>query len=220
MRIVGFQLGLFIASYGFVRFMGVTIRNQPSVIKVDVSDWLKICFCIFILEIGTASVSKGMFQSNPVDINRNFEVSGFLVFLSVVLLAPLIEEYIFRKVLYNLLSETSTKIAIAFTTIFFASLHLPINYAVATLGSSFGLTYIYSKTSNLTLVVACHSLLNLVSFVFVANRPIAAVKSNDSLHDQIANVVLGIVITLLGFYLIKRRAAKINTYYERIENNI
>lgn len=85
----------------------------------------------------------------------------WLVILVVVVIGPIFEELIFRKLLFDRLSRYGTKLTIVVTSIAFGLFHgnlYQLFYAAA-LGLVLG--FIYAKTRNLIYPIAMHILINL-----------------------------------------------------------
>ncbi len=100
---------------------------------------------------------KGMnFKEYPVEIT--------LLFISVVILAPIIEEFIFRGVFFNLLSKKkSTVFALVASSLLFGALHVVTAVPTAVIG--FVLAFIYHKTGSLRLVILGHMANNFFAFM-------------------------------------------------------
>ncbi|MFH5836389.1 type II CAAX prenyl endopeptidase Rce1 family protein [Proteiniclasticum sp. C24MP] len=86
-----------------------------------------------------------------------------LMFISVVILAPIVEEIVFRGIFFNLLNKKrSTLTAMIVSSLVFGFLHAETMVPTAVIG--FVLCFIYHRTGSLLLVMAGHMVNNLIAF--------------------------------------------------------
>ena len=167
--------------------------------------WAKISLYIIAMQFATSFISMGIFGSSPSAIVRPFEISGPIVFLSIVLIGPFVEEFIFRGRLFNVSAKVVSKgVAIAVTTLLIAAIHLPINYSVAVLGASIGFTYVYANTRNLPLAIFCHATGNLITFILAKSNTSPNTHTNLELWEQFVCMVLGIALFSFTFYKLRQ----------------
>lgn len=97
-------------------------------------------------------------------ISFSSDPMGFgLLFLSVVVLAPVVEEIVFRGILFNLLNKKRGLLTSMFaSSLFFGVLHFQTMVPTAVIG--FVLCFIYQKTGSLKLSMAGHMFNNLMAF--------------------------------------------------------
>ncbi len=95
-----------------------------------------------------------------------FSNSGFFTFLSVVIVAPVIEEIIFRGIILDgLLKRYSPQKSIIISSLLFGIVHLnPWQFAGAFLIGIF-IGWVYYKTGKLTLAILIHFVNNLIGFI-------------------------------------------------------
>lgn len=94
---------------------------------------------------------------------KEHTVEILLVFIAIVILAPIIEEFVFRGIFFNLLNKTkSTTFALVVSSLFFGALHFVMVVPTAIIG--FVLAFIYHKTGSLRLVIMGHMINNLFAF--------------------------------------------------------
>ena len=85
------------------------------------------------------------------------------MFISVVILAPIVEEIVFRGIFFNLLNrKRSTLAAMIISSLVFGFLHAETMVPTAVIG--FVLCFIYHRTGSLILVMAGHMVNNLIAF--------------------------------------------------------
>jgi len=94
-------------------------------------------------------------QSDPIEL--------VLLFISIVILAPIVEEIVFRGIFFNLLNKKrSTLTAMILSSLVFGFLHAETMVPTAVIG--FVLCFIYHRTGSLLLVMAGHMVNNLIAF--------------------------------------------------------
>lgn len=103
-----------------------------------------------------AELMEGIsFQTNRMEL--------ILLFISVVVLAPIVEEIVFRGIFFNLLNrKRSTLFAMIVSSVIFGLLHAQTMVPTAVIG--FVLCFIYHRTGSLLLVMAGHMVNNLIAF--------------------------------------------------------
>lgn len=91
-------------------------------------------------------------------------LSIFLLFLTIVVIAPIVEEIIFRGVLYNLLSDRMSLVAAAIaSSIVFGLMHGAQFFQASVTG--FVLAYIYQVTGDLKMAISAHAFNNGIVFI-------------------------------------------------------
>jgi uncharacterized protein len=93
--------------------------------------------------------------SDPIEL--------LLLFISVVILAPIVEEIVFRGIFFNLLNKKRSALtAMIISSLVFGFLHAETMVPTAVIG--FILCFIYHRTGSLLLVMAGHMVNNLIAF--------------------------------------------------------
>lgn len=135
-----------------------------------------VLICVFMMEAGNLAgiAVQGLLESvigvepvNPIETFATDESLALrLVFL--VVLAPLIEEFIFRKTLIDRMRPYGEKLAVVTSAAMFGLFHgnLAQMFYAFSLGLVFG--YVYLRTGRLRCTVALHMLINLVGGVLSA----------------------------------------------------
>ncbi len=91
---------------------------------------------------------------------------GIGMFLSIVVIAPLLEEVLCRGILLPaLLRKRSPRSSIVISAVFFGLLHLNPAHVIAATILGLVLGYVYYRTRSLALVVGLHAVNNLVAYV-------------------------------------------------------
>lgn len=131
--------------------------------KKDSNFGLYILFTIF-LSIGYNIIAyyfdKYILLSNLYGFNTNLIVS----LISTVLVGPIIEEILFRGLMYNEIKQISNiKKAMLITTIAFCLCHFNLIQVVYTFIFGYFLVNIYEKNKNIKYVIVLHMISNLVT---------------------------------------------------------
>ena len=100
------------------------------------------------------------FQSSDLFVRK------FMVFLTVVIVAPITEEFLFRGIILNRWSEKwSTPTALVASSVFFGCLHAhPVGLSM--FGLVMGLLYLQTKT--LWIPIFCHAFNNFIVFAIMS----------------------------------------------------
>ena len=131
-------------------------------------------------------------------------------FLTAVILAPVLEELIFRGiVLEGFLRNYSPVKAIIWTNLLFGLAHLnPWQFIGAFLMGIF-ISWVYYKTRNLVLPVFIHLINNLVSYLFLyfTNKPVMEASLRDVFtgSSEYYTMVIACVFLLVLFFLFSGR---------------
>jgi len=151
-----------------------------------------------------------LFQIDMInDITRDFSI---WFYFKVLIVAPLIEEYLFRGIILNgFLKRYSPSRAIILTTILFSLMHLnPVQYFITFLLGLLTGWYFY-KTRNLLSCMIIHSLSNLIGILmlkYFIDRLYGVVITSGTKLIQFDNLwlvfILSASLILVGlFYLFK-----------------
>lgn len=120
------------------------------------------------------------FYNDPVRMAMNF--------LIIVLLAPVIEELVFRGVLFNLLNKKQGLVAaMVLSSLFFGVLHAATFVPTALMGFLFA--FIYHRTGNIRLVILAHMFNNFVAFLL----PLLLPSDLTAPHAGLGLLVLGLI---------------------------
>lgn len=95
-------------------------------------------------------------------------------FITVVFLAPILEELIFRKALFGVVEKKynwSKLTAVIISTIVFSAIHVMsldnLKYIFQYIPLSFVISYAYAYTENIYIPISIHFLNNLLSFIYI-----------------------------------------------------
>ena len=106
------------------------------------------------------------------DTSPDFSLNGSVLFntftfISVVILAPIFEELIFRGMILNTLTKYNKMFAIIVTSILFGLLHLNITQAIPAFFMSLVLCYMYVQTDSILVTILAHAGNNLLALMSV-----------------------------------------------------
>lgn len=141
---------------------------------------------------------------------REFPVEVALLFISVVILAPIVEEFIFRGVFFNLLSKKrSTLFALVASSLFFGVLHLETMVPTAVIG--FVLAVIYHITGSLRLVIAAHMVNNFIAFTLSVSN--VSITENLTFQAVLGGIL--IIFYIAGTIYFIRYTLKNKAYFHK-----
>lgn len=134
------------------------------------------------------------------------QAGGFqmiLLFIAIVILAPIVEEIVFRGVFFNLLAgKKSTLFAMIISSLLFGVLHADTMVPTAVIG--FILCFIYHKTGNLYLSMAAHGFNNLIAFVMPTLLQNTSEVSPTAIFLSSALILVNIVVTIVFIRFLAR----------------
>lgn len=125
-----------------------------------------IPICIFMMYAGSiigkimSALISGGTAVNPVE--TYLEDYSILTFISVVILPPLVEEYVFRKTLIDHTVPYGEKWAVLLSAVTFGLIHQNFFQFFYAFGIGLVLGYIYVRTGRLRYTVILHGLLNFM----------------------------------------------------------
>lgn len=173
-------------------FVGIFVKIRSKKYRDNYDDYIKIrslkkdSYKLVITGLGLAgfgnllvSAIMKIFEDNAyvnnvietlnqaLSFSNNYEYA--LMILSVVLLAPILEEFLFRGILFAELKK-SPKAKIIITALTFAIYHLNLIQGLNTLFIGLVLGYIYYYRRNIKEVIMVHMVNNLVAVFPVYNE--------------------------------------------------
>lgn len=128
--------------------------------------------------------------------------SPWLSLLCIVVLSPIIEELLFRKILLDRVRIYGDKVAIIFTAIAFGLYHGNLSQLFYAVGLGIILAYIVLKTNQLKYSIGIHMFVNAMGSLIL---PMLIGDGSDLLRAQIASVIVVILITFGTILIIKNR---------------
>jgi membrane protease YdiL (CAAX protease family) len=168
---------ILIATLIFIYYKDIKIyiedfkKNGISHLKFGFNIWFKGLAVMIISNIIISYISPIDVPENEQAIRSAIDISPTLIALSTVLIAPVVEEILFCKTLFDIIKNKNVYIIVS--GLIFGSFHIigigeslfswlyVIPYAA--LGVSFA--YIYVKTNNLLTSICLHSFHNLITVI-------------------------------------------------------
>jgi membrane protease YdiL (CAAX protease family) len=171
--------------YSFLKSRGLTLRAVGLIKKPRWLDagYVFVGFGLYmvlnqvvtrLVEVGAPNLDQSQKQS--IGFDNAHGSSLVLVFISLVILPPIVEEIMTRGFLYSGLKTKLPKvIAALLTSILFATAHLELgsgsapvwSAALDTFTLSLILVYLYEKTGRLWASIGLHMLKNFVAFLYL-----------------------------------------------------
>ena len=146
---------------------------------------------------------SGQTPENSIDSMIN-EIPMYVIFIFVVVVAPIVEELVFRKLMIDRLSIYGDRMAILFTAVAFGLIHANLyQFFYATmLGVLLG--FVYAKTRDVKYTIILHMIINFLGSIVVLPVQDASIEyarltelaANGEAYDLIALLTNGF-ITLL-----------------------
>ena len=165
-----------------VRFENKGILNAVLAVFAGLS----ICLLMNL----PANFIQGLFESMGYDPGSYepaayYPESTWIYLLAVVILAPVIEEFVFRGIIFASLEKFGAGFAIVASGLLFGMVHITPGSFIFATGAGLVFGFVYYKTRNLWVAVAIHFLNNLLA---MAGEYSYVVFGEGS--DLFANVVL------------------------------
>lgn len=110
----------------------------------------------------------GMFKGSTVDNDLVSYVTGssmLVNFVLMVVVAPIVEEYVFRKVIVDRTVKYGQGIAIVTSGLMFGLFHGNLNQFAYAVGLGAFFAFIYIKTGNLKITICMHAIINFMGSI-------------------------------------------------------
>ena len=152
--------------YLITKGMDIRVREKRKMSAVEFLLIFLICQAALAVgnSIGTSVVSIIEFMTGRVIESGTIELIEstplWLIFIVVVVVGPIVEEFIFRKILIDRFSKFGDLLAIIVSSVSFGLIHgnLSQMFYAALLGMVLG--YVYTKTGNFWYNTALHMMIN------------------------------------------------------------
>lgn len=159
-------------------FIVLFVRKIPKVVfyqhKMSVGKWFIAFFMSYalmyisnligVLTTGILGVITGEAVSNPIQ-DIAMELSPLTALFLMVICAPIVEEYIFRKLIIDRSVRYGEKTAIVLSGLMFAMFHGNLNQFVYAFGLGIFFGFIYVKTGKLIYVITLHMAVNFMGSI-------------------------------------------------------
>ena len=146
------------------------------------------------------------------DTSPDFSLNGSVLFntftfISVVILAPIFEELIFRGMILQVLSKYNKVFAILVTSLLFGLLHLNMTQAVPAFFMSLILCYMCLKTDSLLVTILAHAGNNLLALMSVYS------------DNFVLITVVIMVFVIYGLITIILKSKEVNAFIKEEKTN-
>ena len=199
----------------YLRLNKVSIRNQLRINKISIKTFLSIIlvsigFIVIIDELdsivyalfGAPEFLQELVQQLKITSVHN----GILIILTTTIVAPLVEEMLFRGFLQKVLEESWEDItkAILVTSLFFALVHLNPYWIVQIYLLGMLLGYLSWRTNSIIPGIILHGLNN--GFAVALNNAEDVFNRYYNWHNQVnpAWIIFAIIIIFLGFKMLNK----------------
>ena len=139
-----------------------------ELIKCTVS-FIKICPIIYILSILSKLILYEFEEQDKViELKRNFNENLVYNIITITMIAPIIEETIFRGLFYRSIKNLMpVSFSIIITSLIFSIIHQNILSFVILFFLSGYLTYIYERYGNIIYPIIVHSIFNSIMLFLI-----------------------------------------------------
>lgn len=152
------------------------------------------------------------FFPNETDATKNLTLmmnSGFLGFISVCLVAPVVEEVLFRGIiLRGLLGNYNKASALLFSSVLFSLFHINPDQLFHTFVCGLFLGWLYIATFSLWTSVLAHILFNIVAYILgtsiVKIEGVSYFPNDEIVYPSIFVQVVSVALLYCGFIILKR----------------
>lgn len=146
------------------------------------------------------------------DTSPDFSLNGSVLFntftfISVVILAPIFEELIFRGMILNTLTKYNKMFAIIVTSLLFGLLHLNITQAIPAFFMSLVLCYMYVQTDSILVTILAHAGNNLLALMPVYS------------DNFVLITVVIMVFVIYGLITIILKSKEVNAFIKEEKTN-
>ena len=166
---------------------------------------LLMCFPVMFLGNIIGTFLSGLLSGGTAQNSVETMVSGGnpLILFTVVILAPLVEELVFRKQLLDRCAQYGEKTAMVFSALTFALFHMNLFQFFYAFGMGLIFAYVYLRTRRLRYPVLMHMIINFMGSVVplwvVSNLDLDALSNLNSQNldqEMLAAILPGLLIYL------------------------
>lgn len=164
----------FVTGLIMVYFLSSTFKRKIKDLKFSFKpkETIDTIAMMYFLNYAIGIIGALLSKFGSPDTSPDFSLSGgflynLFTFISVVILAPIFEELIFRGTILQVLSKYNKVFAILVTSLLFGLLHLNMTQAVPAFFMSLILCYMCLKTDSLLVTILAHAGNNLLALMSV-----------------------------------------------------
>ena len=107
-------------------------------------------------------------QSKVIELKENFDKNLYKNIISIVIISPILEEIVFRKLFYRSLKKITTiGIAASVSSLIFGIIHFNVLSLIMLIFMSIFFTFIYEKYNSVIYPIIAHSLFNAIMLILI-----------------------------------------------------
>ncbi len=168
------------ATLGAALLLKFIPKSAPKRQKMTAKDFFKLVFIAFgVASIGnliTSFFTNFIYFVSGIELSDRVSaaivsVEPWQAFVCVVLIAPITEEFLFRKLLIDRLHRHGELLAILTSAVFFGLYHQNVYQLLPTAAAGLVLGYLYCKTGSYLAVTILHAIYNFVGVFPVIFNP-------------------------------------------------
>lgn len=146
----------------------------------------------YIVNLISSWIERIAEQGANIELNDPIEVTAadspqVLWFLSVVIVAPVVEELVFRKMLLTRMRWAGDRAALILSSAFFAVFHGNLQQAAYAFPMGLVIGYLMLRTGNVLYPIICHTCCNLVTGILI--------PALSESHDIISSMIIFCIVT-------------------------
>ncbi|MEI5948614.1 type II CAAX endopeptidase family protein [Bacillus albus] len=170
-ELIGFSVTLIIF---FFIYRKELMKDTKLSIKLSKSLFVWILIGIILVFLGQmvgSLLDKSVFQLTTQSVNTSSTVAAAVIspvaIISIVLLAPLVEEFVFRYAAINILTRRFTQTwSILISSLFFSIMHFDFPFIFGYFLIGIVLAVVYERTNRLLVSFFVHAIMNLIIVMF------------------------------------------------------
>ncbi|EOQ22653.1 hypothetical protein KQ1_05653 [Bacillus cereus BAG3O-1] len=170
-ELIGFSLTLIIF---FLIYRKEIMKDTKLSIKLSRNSFVWILVGIILIFLGQmvgSLLDKSIFQFTTQSANTSSTVAAAVIspveLISIVLLAPLVEEFVFRYAAINILTRRFTQTwSILISSLFFSIMHFDFPFIFGYFLIGLVLAMVYVRTNRLLVSFFVHAIMNLIVVMF------------------------------------------------------
>ncbi|PFM11499.1 CPBP family intramembrane metalloprotease [Bacillus cereus] len=170
-ELIGFSLTLIIF---FLIYRKEIMKDTKLSIKLSRNPFVWILVGIILIFLGQmvgSLLDKNIFQLTTQSANTSSTVAAAVIspveLISIVLLAPLVEEFVFRYAAINILTRRFTQTwSILISSLFFSIMHFDFPFIFGYFLIGLVLAMVYVRTNLLLVSFFVHAIMNLIVVMF------------------------------------------------------
>lgn len=170
-ELIGFSVTLIIF---FFIYRKELMKDTKLSIKLSRSLFVWILIGIILVFLGQmvgSLLDKSVFQLTMQSVNTSSTVAAAVIspvaLISIVLLAPLVEEFVFRYAAINILTRRFTQTwSILISSLFFSIMHFDFPFIFGYFLIGIVLAVVYVRTNRLLVSFFVHAIMNLIIVMF------------------------------------------------------